>query len=811
MRINRIITGIVLGLIAVHPAFSQASRVKTNIDFDWYFHLGDITNGQSAATDNSQWRRLDLPHDFSIEGSYQQTNPAANAFLPGGTGWYRKTIRWETAWKNKEVSIVFDGVYMNSEVWINGHYLGKRPNGYIGFKYDLTPYLKNGENAIAVKVDNSRVPSARWYTGSGIYRHVWLLITNPIHLAWQGSFVRTPEVNNSEAAIHLDAQIKNGSGSKTKVVVTSIIINKVGKEITRHTSEVSLDTGSTAIAQKFIVKNPALWSPETPVIYYLKTIIKKGGQVLDNYTTPFGIRKIEFSPAFGFRLNGKPTKFKGVCDHQDAPPVGAAMPEEVLYSRLKLLKAMGCNAIRTSHNPRSPEFYAMCDTMGFMVMDEAFDGWDHPKAKWDYGNYWKDWWKTDLEDFIKRDRNHPCVVIWSQGNEVPDYHKELNVQEQLYNVYHAMDSTRPVTQAWALDKYLDVAGFNANGEEKNALENFHKKYPDRPAIGTEIPHTRQTRGVYRTQTSYYPWDKPEGWETGSRRETYLSRLYPIPNLSDTEIFKRVDPRYASGYDNQTRKISVREEWKQVLRYNFYMGDFRWTGFDYLGESWGWPARTNNYGIIDLAGFPKDDYYLYQSLWTTKPMIHLLPHWTHPGMEGVKIPIVIYTNQDAAELFLNGRSLGKKRMDKDALQIVWQVPYQPGTLAAVAYRDGKIVARDSSLTAAAAAGIRLSADKRVLRANRRDVVQVTADIMDAHYHFVPTDSEDTIHFEVTGPYKLLGVENGDILDTAPQKVLWRKVFMGKALLMLQATGHPGIIHIRAVVRGLKPAGVLITIK
>jgi beta-galactosidase len=800
-------------VLACKTVFAQG-RTQKNIDFDWYFHLGEIADGQQINLNHSAWRKLDLPHDWSIEGNYAKENGGQMGFLPGGTGWYHKVIQWDKSWLGKKVFIEFGGVYMNSQVWINGHLLGNRPFGYIGFSYDLTPYLKKGENSIAVRVDNSKLPSARWYTGSGIYRHVNLLTTDKIHVAANGTFVRTPEVSRSEASVQAETVIKNESGSKIYARVISVILNKKGKEVARENTTVLLETDSTTVSQRFAVQKPSLWNPETPDIYYLKTTVINGKDVLDTYTTTFGIRKIEFDAGFGFKLNGERLKFKGVCEHQDMGPAGTAVPEDVLHRKLTILKEMGVNAIRVGHHPFSSEFYAMCDTMGIMVMDEAFDGWYHwenfQKAKWDYGYYFQEWWKKDLEDLIKRDRNHPSVMIWSLGNEVWGYEKHLDLQKEINNMYHSLDPTRPTTQAWATHTHLDIAGFNANGEGKNDLANFHKNQPDKPAIGTEIPHTRQTRGVYRTITSYNPWDKPDksGHEASAANK---ANLYPIPDLSEEEVFTEFDPRYASGYDNQTRKISVRDAWKQVRDNDFYMGHFRWSGFDYLGEAWSWPSRTNNYGVIDLAGFPKDNYYLYQSFWSKKPMVHLLPHWTHPGKEGVKIPVVVYTNGDAAELFLNGKSLGKKQMHKDTLQIVWQAPYQPGTLLAVAYKDGKEIARKSTVTAGEAASIQLSVDRKVMQANRRDVVHVEVDITDSKGNLVPTARNDTIHFEVTGPYKLIGVENGDILDMCPQKVLERKAFMGKALLILQVTDKPGTIEIKATAGGLNPHQISVVVK
>lgn len=803
---------LIIAFISDTLVYAQTGRIQKNIDFDWYFHLGDTAGAEHPGFSHAGWRKLDLPHDWSIEGERIEDNTGQMGFFPGGTGWYRKTLEWDESWKGKKVSLEFDGVFMNSRVWVNGHLLGERPYGYISFGYDLTPHLKKGENVIAVRVDNSRLPAARWYSGSGIYRHVNLLITHPVHVARHGTFVYTPEVSPAEAAVRAGIQLENESGRPAEATVRSVILDKAGNAITETSSRISLIKDTATLIQDLTLETPSLWSPDNPDVYYLKTVVQEGKQVLDTYTTRFGVRKIEYGADFGFKLNGERIVFKGVCEHQDAVPVGTAVPEGVWYRKLKLLKEMGCNAIRTAHHPFPPEFYAMCDTMGFMVMDEAFDGWYHwegfGKAKWDYGHYFKKWWKDDLQEFIKRDRNHPCVMIWSMGNEVWGYEKHLDLQKQLYDTYRTLDPTRPVTQAWAGREHLDIAGFNANGEGISGLRDFHQEQPGMPAIGTETPHTRQTRGVYRTRTSYNPWDKPDlsGHETSAADKT---DLFPIPDLSDKEVFAGIDPRYASGYDNQTRKISVRDAWKLVRDNDFYMGHFRWTGFDYLGESWSWPARTNNYGVIDLAGFPKDNYYLYQSLWSHKPMVHLLPHWTHPGKEGVEIPVVAYTNGDAVELFLNGKSLGKKAMHPDTLQIVWQVPYRPGTLEAVAYGEGEEIARCSTATAGKTAEIRLSAGKSTLRADRRDVVHIEVELTDKKGILVPA-ADDTIHFEISGPYKLLGVENGDILDGSPPKVLWRKAFMGKALLILQATAQPGTVRVKATAKGLKPGVIFVPV-
>ena len=798
---------LIVSFLLCSPAIAQRSII--NIDFNWHFHHGDLKNGEADTVDYSNWRTLDLPHDWSIEQQYARGNPGGGsyAFLPGGIGWYKYEFETKEQWSDKVVTVEFDGIFCNSTVWINGHKLGYRPNGYIGLNYNLTPFLhRNKKNILSVRVDNSKQPAARWYSGSGIYRHARFIVTDKIRVAHNGTYISTPEITPDQALVHTETTICNESGNPATVDVRTIILDPSGQEASRncqHNIRLFNDSNSlrkTVIHNEITVPKPQLWSPDTPSVYKFVTEIYHKGVLLDKHISTFGIRKMEFDVEYGFRLNGKKMKFKGVCMHQNTGCVGAAIPIDLWHKRLSQLKKMGCNAIRTSHYAYPSEFYNLCDTMGFMVMNELFDGWDHweghGKAKYDYGHYFRDWWKQDLEEFIRRDRNHPCVMIWSLGNEVWGWEKHQSIQYEINEMFHRLDPTRPTTQAWALGTYIDIAGFNGNGVLIDDLERFHREQPDKLAIGTELPHTRQTRGVYHTIGSFKIWDKEPEFT-----EQELAKRFPLTDLSQSEIFNCYDPRYASGYDNQARWICVREQWKRTQKFDFFLGEFRWTAFDYLGESWGWPARTNNYGIIDLAGFPKDHYYLYQSLWSETPMVHLLPHWTHPGMEGTQIPVVVYTNGDEAELFLNNQSLGKKKMSPDTLQITWQVPYRPGTLTAVAYDHGQETARKSTTTAGKAASIRITADREYIHANRKDILCIAVDIIDRKGIFVPI-AADTIRFEVSGSCKILGTENGDILDMTPAKSMTRKAFMGKALLMLQASDKPGKIRIKASAPGLK---------
>lgn len=770
------------------------SRKRESIDLDWRFIQNDIQGAEKFSFDDAEWRLLNVPHDWSIEGEYNENNPSgiAGAFLPTGIGWYRKNLNIENIQDDDKYFVEFDGVYMNSDVWINGQHLGNRPYGYISFSYDLTPYLKEGHNILSVKVDHSKEPSGRWYTGSGIYRHVWLTKTKKVYVPQYGTFVTTPKVDKEKAEVKLDIDIKNETGKNLKLVVRSSVIDNEGKPVATVQSNVTIAENSL-VSQNFSVENPKLWSPDNPSMYEIQTSIRVKGKLVDQYTTPLGIRSIELRGSKGFFLNGESIKLKGLSNHHDAGPVGSAVPDDVLYRRLKLLKKMGCNALRTTHNPFSPTFYEMCDTMGFMVMNEAFDGWWKPKAEFDYGNYFEEWWQRDLTDFIKRDRNHPSVVMWSIGNEVRGF--TADNQKIIVDFVSAIDSTRPITQGRGYSApYIHAAGFNGHGEFKGALEKYHKKNPDKAIIGTEITHTLQTRGVYRTQTWYRTKDNPAPWEKPEDFAKMESRVYKIPHLSKEEVFTGITKKYQSSYDNSIVRIGIRDDWNRVEACDYYIGNFRWTGFDYLGESFGWPARTANFGIIDLAGFPKDHYFLYQSLWSDKPMVHLLPHWTHSGKEGVEIPVVVYTNCETAELFLNGNSLGAKAMGNER-QLVWMVPYEAGKIEVVAKTEGKEICRKSYQTAGEASKVHLIANRNNIKANRTDVVQIEAQICDENGVMLP-NANHLVAFEISGPAKLIGVENGDILDLASHKIPERNTFNGKCLLLIQATEESGNIEIRA---------------
>jgi len=833
--LNKRLTGLgllkILLMVTIVMAFCSTSyvqasediaRQRTNIDFDWLFYLGDETKAKYSSFDDQHWRKVDLPHDWSIEGEYKEDHPAGyrGGFLPTGIAWYRKHLQWDDNWQDKHLAIEFDGVYMNSEVWINGRLLGKRPYGYIGFTYDLSKYLTKGDNVISVRVDHSKAPSGRWYTGSGIYRHVWLTTKAKVHIPYSGTWVRSENVSQGTATLKVSTELNNSLADEQQVLLATEVIDNSNQVVVQQTRSIMLPPGKIkSVDQSFTIKNPKLWSTTDTNLYTVRSKIIKGEQVIDSVDTTTGIRNIEISAKQGFVLNGKPMILQGVGMHHDAGPVGAAVPDDVLRSRLVTLKKMGVNAIRTTHNPFTPEFYQMADEMGFVVMNEAFDGWWTAKAKFDYGLYFEKWWQRDLEDFIKRDRNHPSVVMWSIGNEVPKYTGEQ--QKRIKNFVLQLDKTRPITQGRGYaGGHLDIAGFNGHGEYLGAMPEFHTEYPYLPAIGTEMTHTMHTRGVYRSKTRYRTRDNPAPWEVKNNEKKWQAlkpSVYQVADFTKEEVFPEANIKYGSSFDNSMVRMPIREEIRLARDLPYLLGTFRWTAFDYIGESFGWPARTANFGVLDLAGFAKGVYYLYQSQWSKTPMVHLDPHWTHTGKEGVGIPVVVYSNQHSVELLLNGKSLGEKTFSEqvhaeqnssDDMQLVWKVPYQAGTLTAIAKNDdGQTIVSYVVKTAGKASNIAINADKVKINANRRDVVHLQIDVVDNKGIMVPNaDNELTI--SIKGPGKLIGVENGDILDLSPHKVPTRKAFMGKVLALVQATDESGDIEVTVSGESLKSQKIII---
>jgi len=796
--------------IAFQAGANPRPQGTTSFNQDWRFNLGDVINGQAPDLDDSRWRTLNLPHDWSIEGEFSEKNPAGfgGGALPGGTGWYRKTFTLPSSANSKFVFIDFDGVYRNSEVWINGHYLGKRPYGYSSFQYNLTPFLNaQGKNVIAVKVDNSQQPNSRWYSGSGIYRNVWLTTTDHLGVDHWGTYVTTPEVSEQSAKVVVKTTLRevlqSSSTLSTEVNLTTIVYGANGKEVARVISKnVQVNNHApTEVTQELIVKSPSLWSIESPSLYRAVSEVEVRGKAVDRYETSFGIRYFSFDREKGFFLNGKRVKINGVCDHHDLGALGAAVNTRALERQLEVLKAMGVNGIRTSHNPPAPELLDLADKMGFIVMDEAFDMWKKEKTKFDYHLDWDQWHKRDLEDMVLRDRNHPSVFIWSIGNEISEQwggNPEAGIiGKELAGIVRSLDKTRPITSACNfVDRKntlisagdLDLVGTNYAHDR---IPQFPTLFPGRPLIGTETVSSLASRGSYDM-----PADVIRRW----------------PHRWD-EDFKDGNADFSvSAYDNASAPWgSTQEEtWKIVKKNDFFSGQFIWTGWDYIGEPtpYGWPARSSYFGIIDLAGFPKDTYYMYQSEWTSRPVLHVYPHWN--WKQGDTVDIWAYFNSEEVELFLNGKSLGTKKKAGDDLHVAWKVPFEPGTLRAVSRSHGKVVLTEEVRTAGPAARIVLVPDRKVIKADARDLSFVTVKIVDANGTIVP-NADNLVNFQLSGEGSIAGVDNGNQISHESFKANHRKAFKGLALAIIQAKEKGGRITLKATSDGLAPASVVIEAK
>lgn len=809
-------------------AFSGKDRTELFVS-GWRFHWGNPDGDASRQDfDDSAWRVLDLPHDWSIEGDFSADHPARKegGALPGGLGWYRKVFGAPREWQGKKVFVDFDGVYMNSEVFVNGNSLGVRPYGYSSFRYDLTPYLKWGErNVLAVKVDNSTQPNSRWYSGSGIYRNVWLTVVEPVHVGHWGTFVTTPEVTDEKAVMEVRTMVKNDGQAGRRVGVVSTLLDARGRMVAGQSGFVDVPAGGCSEASHTLIMTaPELWSTEHPYLYKVRTELKVDGRSVDTYYTTTGVRHFKFDARTGFWLNGKHMKINGVCMHHDLGCLGAAVNVRAIKRQLEILKEMGCNGIRCTHNPPAPELLDLCDRMGFVVMDEAFDMWRIHKTAYDYACYFDRWHERDLADLVLRDRNHPCIFMWSVGNEVGEQWRNagrdtLSVEDanillnfgrdesdlprlegthvntllaaKLAGLVRRYDPTRPVltgNNSGGKDNLLhkpeagmDIIGYNYCVWD---IPKVPKVFPGRPFLLTESISGLMTRGFYRMPSdSMYVWPM-----RGEVR---------VPEGSN---------HLTSAYDNCHVPWGCSHEagMRMVKNNDFISGQYVWTGFDYIGEPtpFPFPSRSSYFGIIDLAGFPKDVYYMYQSEWTEKTVLHLFPHWN--WKEGQKVDLWVYYNQaDEVELFVNGKSQGAKRKGRDDFHVAWRVRYEPGTVKAVSRKDGKEVLVREIHTAGAPARIRLTADRDTLCADGRDLAFVTVEVLDRDGNLCP-EAENLVHFEVGGQALIAGVDNGSPFSMERFKDTKRKAFFGKCLVVLQSNGKAGHATLKAVSEGLDGA-------
>ena len=782
-----------LFLVIMAIACGATARERINFDKGWRFALADSVQMSALDYNDSKWHTLNVPHDWAIEGDFSASAPSGNSggALPGGIGWYRKTFTVDNADKGKMMYIDFDGVYMNAKVWINGTLLGQRPYGYSSFRYDLTPYIiYGGKNVVAVRVDNSDQPNSRWYSGCGIYRHVWLNKTARIHVAHWGTHV-VAEGNK----VKVDVTVDNPDNAK--FAVRNTLLDREGRVVGK----------AMGIKSVIKVSKPKLWSCESPYIYTLRTEIVAGGKVVDTYETTTGFRTFKFDAAKGFSLNGKSMKINGVCQHHDLGCLGAAINEDALHRQLRILKEMGTNAIRCSHNPPAPELLAMCDTMGFIVMDESFDMWRRRKTQNDYARFFDEWAERDLTDLVLRDRNHPSILMWSIGNEVLEqwssadadnltaeqanlilnaghdastlaHGEELSVNSiltrNLCAIIRRYDTTRPITAGCNepdpknhlfKSGALDIIGFNYHHQW---VKDVPKNFPGQPFIFSESVSALQTRGFYMMPSDKVYKAPVEWWLP-----------YQDPSFQ------------CSAYDNMHASWSSTHEetWDVVKHNDFVGGQFIWTGFDYIGEPtpYGFPARSSYFGLIDLAGFPKDTYYMYQSEWTDKQVLHLFPHWN--WLEGQDIDMwCYYNNADEVELFINGRSQGvKAKKDSHEYHLMWRVKFEPGEVKAVARKDGKVVADKVIRTAGAPAALRLTADRTHFGKNPNgdNLAFITVEVVDKDGNLCPR-AEDQIFFDVEGG-RIVGTDNGNPVSMERFKEPKRKAFNGKCLVVVATDG------------------------
>lgn len=751
------------------------------------------------------WEKVTIPHDWAIKGPFREENDlqtvqvkedgehkasvrsGRTGGLPYiGVGWYRLHLNFQKQDKGKKFYLEFDGAMSHAKVYVNNQLAGQWPYGYASFHINITPFIQFGkDNVIAVRLEN-HPESSRWYPGAGLYRNVRLVETNALRIAPWGSFITTPLISKDKALVRIETNIETDEKTIQDIQLETIIYNQYHQEVGENLITQKVKKVNT---QEITITEPQSWSADDPVLYYAISTLRKGNEVVDQYKTTFGIRSVNFSPLKGMLVNGKPVKLKGVCLHDDLGPLGMAINRSVLRYRLKLLKEMGCNAIRGTHNPHAPEFLDLCDEMGFYYIDEAFDEWKAEKVKNGYHLLFDQWAKKDLEAMIQRDRNHPALIMYSIGNEVKEQNQKDGCLAARYltKICHQMDSTRPVTAGFnnmnaaiknGLANAVDIPGWNYKPEFYSKL---HQQYPQWVIYGSETVSTVSSRGAFK-----------------------------LP--ADTAVMKVWSDNQSSAYDLEYCSWSQLPdmEWRNEEN-DFVAGEFVWTGFDYLGEptpySSNWPSRSSYFGIIDLCGIPKDRYYLYQSHWSDQKVLHVLPHWNWEGREGKNVPVFVYTNYSSAEVFINGKSFGKKTFDKERLldryRLRWEnTIYEPGELKVVAYdSEGRVAETKTIKTAGPPSQIILSANQTNLLANGDDIAMVTVTVADKDGNTCPL-SDELIRFEVTGAGRFRAAGNGDPTDLTSFEIPEKKVFYGRSMVYIQSNQEPGTISLKASGKNLK---------
>ncbi|MEN6455030.1 MAG: beta-galactosidase GalB [Prolixibacteraceae bacterium] len=780
---------------------------------------------QNVETDDASWRKLDLPHDWAIEGPFRIELKGETGKLPyKGIGWYRKHFNVPAADEGKQIFLDFDGAMAYAQIWLNGQFVGTWPYGYNSFRMDLTPFLRFGqENIVAVRLDTEKWES-RWYPGAGIYRHVWMVKTGGVHVAHWGTRIATPEISDESALVNIDVSVENQKNDAVEAAVETCIFefdanNQTGSEVVslkQQTIKIEARQKVTTTAEATI-KDPKRWDLDSPNRYLARTTIKVDGKVTDIYHTAFGVRTIEFTAQKGFLLNGRSVKIQGTCNHHDLGALGAAVNTSALRRQLTILKEMGCNSLRTSHNPPAPELLELADQMGFLVWDEAFDCWQKGKREWDYNKLYKEWHEKDLKAMVHRDRNHPSVFIWSIGNEVMEQ-RNVEMTKYLAGIVKTEDPTRPVSngyndpdgarEAGAVEA-LDIMGVNYFFSQQPKWD-ADPRYSDKPTLGSETSSCISSRGEYYFDKEY------QNWQVSS--------------------YDQSRPGWGCPPDEQFR-INA--------RFPHLLGEFVWTGFDYLGEPFPYnsdetnllnfrndpfkraelekkleeirrnnpPSRSSYFGIVDLCGFPKDRYYLYQSQWKPDfPVAHILPHWNWKERTGQIVPVHVYTSGTEAELFLNGKSMGRKvKKEGQDFRLVWDsVVYEPGIVKVVAYKNGSEWATDEMKTTGSTDKLQLSANRDAISPDGADLAFITVKVQDKGGLTVP-GSRPLIRFEVEGPGEIVATDNGDPTCLTPFSSLEREAFNGMALVIVKAEKRrSGSFKVKAISNGIKSGEIHIKI-
>jgi beta-galactosidase len=833
-------------LVSAVPTWAESSpRQQLNADSNWKFFLGDPSGVEAPSFVDSSWRSVDLPHDWSIESRPEKDNLSGSGggFFPNGTGWYRKTFSAPAEWKGKIVRVEFDGVYRDATVYLNGHKLGTHPYGYTAFTFDLTPNLNfAGANVLAVRVDNSAEPNSRWYSGSGIYRHVRVIVTNLTHVAHWGVFITTPEASGTAAKISVHTKVANDSGEQEGVSIETTLFDKAGNKVGTAQSDLTIAPGKeAAAAQEIAVKNPGLWSPDSPVLYRAVSQVRKDGKAVDEVVTLFGIRSLTWSAEKGLLLNGNPVKLTGGSIHHDNGPLGAAAFDRAEERKVELLKAAGHNAVRTAHNPPSSAFLDACDRLGLLVLDEPFDMWKAHKTKFDYGTDFVEWWKSDVSAMVLRDRNHPSVVIWGIGNEIPELEVEQGqiIGKQLVDQIRYLDATRPLTLAFpgtttapnaqAVFSILDIAGYNYNIIPTYAAD--HQQLPSRIMLTTEsypakvfplwqISHDNPyvIGDLTWTSMDYLGESGIGAWSYGTLEQARVADQV-MGGMVNPAFIDKLFMEMANGVDvlAEMAKGPSDPVMKGAMEVLFH----------------GFPWHASACGDLDLIGFRKPQSYYRDIVWNGGDRVYAtvrlpepegkkiiavgwatypaLSTWSWPGQEGKELQVEVYSGAEKVQLFLNGKLIGEQATGRaQEFKAIFSVPYAPGTLKAVGIRGNREVAKSILTTAGKPAGLLMTADHTVVQADGEDLSFVTVEAVDAEGRFQP-HADNEVRFSISGPGSIAAVGNGDGQDGTSYQGDRRKLFQGRALVVVRSSKQFGPIKLIATTSGVAEASVTIDVK